>query len=204
MLLDYFKAKGLLDRYGIDSVESRYVKSASDAVKFANGKPIVMKLLSEKQLHKSKAGLVRLGLSDSAEIKDAYDELERKGRSLKPYNIIAQQTAPNGIEAIVGGREDPQFGKLVLIGLGGIYVEAFKDFALRTCPITEYDAAEMISQLKSRDIMTHNGKSAKMLADLLIKVSKLLNDNPSIQELDLNPVIITEKGYEIVDIRVLE
>ena len=130
MPLEYFTGKKLLDRYGIHSVESRYVKSAGDAVKFSKGEPIVLKVLTDKALHKSKAGLVKLNLSNSTAIKFAYAELERKAAKLKPYSIIAQKMSRGGVEIILGGREDPQFGKLVLLGLGGIYVEAFRDFAL--------------------------------------------------------------------------
>jgi acetyltransferase len=204
MLSDYFKAKTLLDKYHIKSIESKYVTKAEEAVKFAGGDAIVLKVISEKQLHKSKAGLVKLNLQGANEIKPAYKELEAKAKKITPYKIIAQKMARKGIEAILGGREDPQFGKLILMGLGGIYVEAFKDFALRTCPITKYDALEMLDQLRSKDVITYNGKSTAMITTLLLNVSKLLKENPSIKELDLNPVILREDGYEVVDIRVLE
>ncbi len=193
----------MLDEQGIRSIESKYVSSTLEAIKFSEGKPIVLKVISEKALHKSKAGLVKTSLISDKEISGAYSELEKEGRKLAPYKIIAQKMAGEGVEIILGGREDQQFGKLVLLGLGGIYVEAFKDFALRVCPITRYDAKEMIQQLKSRSVITYNGKSEKMLEDLLLKTSKLLQDNKEIKELDLNPVIIREDGYDAVDIRVL-
>ncbi len=204
MQLDYLKGKQLLDRYGIRSIDSRYVDSAAAAAKFARGEPIVLKVLSEKALHKSKAGLVKLNLISSAEVKRAYAELEKKAAKLKPYKIIAQKMARGGVEVILGGNEDPQFGKLVLLGLGGIYVEAFKDVALRVCPITRYDAAQMINQLRSKSVITYQGKTEKMLEELLLKVSRLLTEHPEIKELDLNPTIIHENGYEVVDIRILE
>ena len=203
MQLEYFKAKGLLDKHGISSIESRYVGSAEEAVEFASNKPIVLKVISDKALHKSKAGLVMTSLADNDGIEKAYSELGKKARSLAPYKIIAQKMARQGIEIILGGREDPQFGKLVLLGLGGIYVEAFKDFALRVCPITRYDAQDMIQQLKSRNIITYNGKAEALLEELLIKTSRLLEDSADIKELDLNPVIVREDGYDVVDIRVL-
>ncbi len=203
MQLEYFKAKGLLDKQGIRSIESRYVGSAVDAVKFASDEPIVLKVISEKALHKSRAGLVMTSLAGKDDITRAYSGLERKARQLAPYRIIAQKMARSGIEIILGGREDPQFGKLVLIGLGGIYVEAFKDFALRVCPITRYDAREMIAQLKSGKVITYSGKAEKIIEDLLLKASKLLEENDRIKELDLNPVIVREDGYDVVDIRVL-
>ena len=203
MQTEYFKGKVLLDKYGLKSIPSAYVESADQALKFSKGNPIVLKVISEKALHKSKAGVVKVNLATNAEIKSAYKELEAKAQKLKPYKILAQQMSKGGIEIILGGRSDPQFGMLVLFGLGGIYVETFRDFALRTCPITKYDAQQMIKQLKSRNIVTYKGEASKMIEDILLKVSKMLSDNPDIKELDLNPAFIREDGYEIVDIRIL-
>ena len=162
-LLDYMDAKKLLDKYGIKSIESAYVSSGKEAASFAAGRPIVLKVISNKALHKSKAGLVKLNLSNEKEIAAAFELLERKARQLRPHKMIAQKMAPGGVEVIIGGRTDPQFGHFVLIGLGGIYVEAFKDFALRLCPITEYDANEMIDQLRSKNVITYNGKATAIM-----------------------------------------
>ncbi|MDE1851512.1 MAG: acetate--CoA ligase family protein [Candidatus Micrarchaeota archaeon] len=202
--MDYVEASSMLDKYGIRSIESRYVSSAEQAVKFAGSSPIVMKVLSGKALHKSRSGLVKLDLRGKEEIGRAFAELEKKAKSLSPYKIIAQKMAGKGIEVIIGGKTDEQFGKTILLGLGGIYVEVFKDFSLRICPIRQIDAKEMISQLKSGDVITYNGKNAKMLEELLMKVSKLLSANDRIAELDLNPVILREDGYDVVDIRILK
>jgi acyl-CoA synthetase (NDP forming) len=201
--MEYFKAKKILDKYGIRSIDSAYVDSFEEAVGFSAGKPIVLKVISDKELHKSKAGLVKTGLAGRESISKAYTELKKKAEHIKPYKIIAQKMAENGIEIILGGRDDPQFGKLVLIGLGGIYVEAFRDFAIRVCPISRYDAREMIAQLRSGGVISYKGKSEKMLEDMLLKVSSLLVDNQDIKELDLNPAIIRETSYDVVDIRVL-
>ena len=201
-LLDYFEGKKLLDKHGIRSIDSEYVASAAEAVRFAGRSPIVLKLISDKALHKSKEGLVKLNLKRD-EIARAYAELASKGRALRPYHIIAQKMSSGGIEIIVGGRTDSQFGKLILLGLGGIYVNVFKDFALRICPITKTDAEEMIDQLRSREVITFEGKNIKMLVKLLMDVNSLLVSSNSISELDLNPVVVREKDYEAVDIRML-
>ena len=87
--------------------------------------------------------------------------------------------------------------------MGGIYVESFKDTSLRICPITRQDAQDMVDQLKSRDVITHGGKSRDMIVGLILKVAKLVQEN-DISELDLNPVIIRENGYDVVDIRILK
>ena len=202
MLLDYFEGRKLLDKYGIKSIESRYVTSAEDAAKFAGKDFIALKLISDKALHKSKAGLVKLNLN-GADAKSAFSELVKKGGKLRPYKIIAQKMSKGGIEIIIGGRTDPQFGKLILLGLGGIYVEVFKDFALRICPITKNDAQDMIDQLKSKEIVTFHGKDTKLITKLLLDVSKLLTENKKISELDLNPVIMREGTYDAVDIRII-
>ena len=202
VLVDYFRAKKLLERYGIKSIEGRYVASADEAVKFAGSNPIALKLLSEKALHKTKAGVVKLNLAGSAEIQTAFRDLQKKGKKLRPYKIIAQSMSKGGIEFIVGGNEDAQFGKMILAGLGGIYVETFKDFQLRLCPISKVDAESMLSELKSGAIITYDGAAAPMLSALLMSVSRLLTKS-NVKELDLNPVIVRKDSYDIVDIRML-
>ncbi len=202
-LVDYIEAYNMLKKYRIRSVESRYVNSADEAKEFSKGDAIVLKVLSQKALHKSRSGLVMLDLKDGS-IESAFKELKRKAEAmqLRPYHIIAQKMVGNGIEIIVGGNTDQQFGKLVLIGLGGIYVETFKDFALRVCPITRYDAQSMLEQLKSGRVIAPDEKSKGMLVDLLMRVSKMFVEN-DITELDLNPVILHDGTYDAVDLRLM-
>ncbi len=202
-LMDYYKARSILGRYGIRSARSGYVSSVDAAVSFWNRKgKIVLKVLSGKALHKSRMGLVELDLGSEEEIWAAYKRLSKRASRLKPYKIIAQQMIPDGIEIIVGGNVDPQFGKMVLVGLGGIYVEAFKDFALALCPIDRQEALKMISELRSKDVIAPDKKSADVLAGLLVKVSKMFN-NGNFFELDLNPVILHDGTYDAVDLRML-
>ena len=202
-LLDYMQGRKLLEKHGIRSVESRYVTSAEDAAKFANGGRIVLKLLSGRAIHKTKAGLVKLDLDGSKEMADAYNDLIRKGKKLRPYSVLAQKMAPSGIEMIVGGKTDAQFGAMLLIGLGGIYVEAFKDVQLRLCPITRADALDMLSELKSGHAITYDGKAEDMIVKLMLRVSDFLTANKRIKELDLNPVIVRPDSYDVVDIRII-
>jgi succinyl-CoA synthetase beta subunit len=200
-LLEYEKARALLEKYGIRSVDSKYLVSEKDAAKFAEHGEIAMKAISQKALHKTKSGLVMLNVSrDNAE--KAFAELSKKAEKYKPYRILGQRMAPSGLEIIVGGRTDEQFGKLILIGLGGIYVEVFRDFALRVCPISRHDAEAMIGQLKSKSVIAKDDASERMLVELLLKVSKMLSEN-DIAELDLNPIILHDKGYDAVDLRVM-
>jgi succinyl-CoA synthetase beta subunit len=205
MLLEYMAAKKLLSKYGIDSIESAYVEDTASAIEFSNkvGGTIVLKAISEKALHKSKAGLVMLNIAGDNEIRKAFNELSKRANAYAPYKILAQKMAGSGIEIIIGSREDVQFGKLILVGLGGVFVESFKDFAVRVCPITRYDALEMIAQLKSKNVVTYNGKAEDAVISMLMKASKMIEDN-NINELDLNPVIVREKDYDVVDIRIIK
>ncbi len=201
-LVDYFEAKSILNRYGINTVDAKYVTSAADAVRFSNNSKIALKAISGKALHKSKSGLVALGLSTKDEISSAYSKLSKAASKYRPYKILAQRMAPDGIEIIIGGKRDEQFGKLVLLGLGGIYVEAFRDFALRLCPISRRDAESMIDQLRSSKVIAPNDSARGMLADLLIKASEMFMGS-NISELDLNPVILHDGTYSAVDLRMM-
>lgn len=203
-LMEYMQAKKLVERYGIRTVKAAYVNSAKDAVGFAAayGAPITLKLISDKAIHKTKSGVIKLNLTEPKQISTAYKQLIAKSRSFKPFKMLAQCMAPNGIEIIVGGRVDPQFGKLVLLGLGGIYVEAFKDFALRVCPITPRDAAQMVAQLRCSAVIAPDSKHATALAQILMRASKMFIENP-IEELDLNPIILHDNTYDAVDLRLM-
>ena len=201
-LVEYFEAEKLLRRNGIRSVKSMYVRDADAAVKFAGGEGIVLKAVSGKALHKSRSGLVAAGLYSEREIRKAFGTVERKAARYRPYRILAQKMVKGGIEVIIGGNDDAQFGKMVLLGLGGIYVEAFKDFALRACPIGMDDAISMVRQLRSRSVVAPTPARERMLASLLLKVSRMYR-NSAIRELDLNPVILHDGTYDAVDIRMI-
>ncbi|MDE1810417.1 MAG: acetate--CoA ligase family protein [Candidatus Micrarchaeota archaeon] len=201
-LWDYDKAHALIKRYGIRSVESSYVRSADDAVRFASGSTIVLKAISAKALHKSKSGLIILDLSTNESIRDAYSLLEKRAQQFRPYKILAQKMVAGGIEIIIGGNTDEQFGKMILLGLGGIYVETFKDFALRVCPISDFDAESMIAQMKSRAIIAPTKESEAAIKKLLISAAKMFAEN-EITEFDLNPLILHDGTYDAVDLRVM-
>lgn len=200
--MDYMQAQKLLSRYGIRSVDSRYVTGAEDAVKFASHDAIVLKVISGRQLHKASHGLVALNLDSDDKIVSSYRDLEKKAKDLSPYKVLAQRMVGRGLEIIVGGKTDPQFGKVLLIGLGGIYVEIFRDFALRLCPVGEREARDMLYQLKSRKMIAPDDKSERMIVSILQKTSKLFLDN-KIEELDLNPIILHDGTYDAVDLRML-
>ena len=201
-LVEYFEAERLLKRYGIRSIGSSYVDSAEEAADFAGGNGIVLKAISENALHKSKEGLVKTALVSEREIQNAYSELARKAARHKPYKMLAQKMVKGGIEIIMGEKTDIQFGKLVLLGLGGIYVEAFRDFALGICPISNDEAMDMIAQLRSKSIIAGDDTQRNLIANLLVKVSRMYSDS-RIKELDLNPIILHDGTYDAVDLRMI-
>ncbi len=203
--MNYNSAIKILNKYKIRNVESAIVSTYDDAVKFWNGKGMItMKVISDKALHKSKNGLVSLYLSNPKQIQDAFLILKKRALKLKlgKYKIVVQRMILGGTEIIIGGNIDQQFGKMILLGLGGIYVETFKDFALRLCPISKNEAFSMIDQLKSSNIIAHDAKSRELIASLLLKVSKMFSENDFV-EMDLNPIILHDETYDAVDLRLM-
>lgn len=203
VLLEYEKAAAMLEKYKIRSAQGKYLKNPEEAAAFVKGGPIVMKAISGKALHKTRSGLIVLNVSTADGARSAFKTLTKNAAKYKPFKILAQRMVKGGTEIIIGGSVDPQFGKMILIGLGGIYVEVFRDFALRVCPITRQDAASMLDQLRSKDIVAPDDASRRMLAELLMKVSDMIMGNDMV-ELDLNPVILHDGTYDAVDLRVLK
>ncbi|MFH0752911.1 MAG: acetate--CoA ligase family protein [archaeon] len=205
VMLSFQDSVRLLGRYNISYCKNKIVKSKEEAVKAAKilGFPVVMKLVSEGVLHKTDVGAVKIALGDVESVEDAFDYFRKH---FSNGQVIVQKAA-QGLEVIVGAKRDSQFGPTVVFGLGGIFVEAIKDVSLRVAPITRGDALEMIHDLKS-SVILEGARGRKpvdinQLADILLKVSKLMMKNKKIKELDLNPIIINEKSASVVDVRVI-
>ena len=203
--MEYVDAVALIKKYDIDFTEGSVVRSVDEALKAAEY-PVALKIMSDEISHKSDKGCVKLNVKDEDSLKKAYSEIMSNAGSAKVEGVLVQRMAKPGLELIVGGRRDEQFGPVVLFGLGGIFVEVFKDFSLRVCPIDRNDALEMISEMKAYPLLT-GARGTKpvdieAIADLLQKASKLLYENKHINEMDLNPVMAYEKGYCAVDVRV--
>ena len=203
--MEYVDAVALIKKYDIDFAEGSVVRSVDEALKAAEY-PVALKIMSDEISHKSDKGCVKLNVKDEDSLKKAYSEIMSNAGSAKVEGVLVQRMAKPGLELIVGGRRDEQFGPVVLFGLGGIFVEVFKDFSLRVCPIDRNDALEMISEMKAYPLLT-GARGTKpvdieAIADLLQKASKLLYENKHINEMDLNPVMAYEKGYCAVDVRV--
>jgi len=207
------EAKTLCQEYGIPVTKFRVAASVEEAVEFAQGigYPVVLKIVSPEVIHKFDVGGVMLNLRNAGEVKDAYGKIIKNVKKHKPeakiVGILVQEMAPASTEVIVGSTKDPQFGPALMFGLGGIFVEVLKDVTFRIAPITESDAKEMITEVKAYPIL--KGFRGQPPADIdaiesiLLSTSKLVMEHMEIKELDLNPIIVYEKGAKTVDARVI-
>jgi acetyl coenzyme A synthetase (ADP forming)-like protein len=213
--LDTDSITGLLDAYGIRTVQSRSTFTAEDAVKAATeiGFPVAVKLLSETITHKTEVGGVILNLRNPQEVVDAFNQIKARlvniGKQQEMQGVTVQQMISEGVEVIVGVTQEPSFGSLLLFGLGGTYTELFKDVVVRIHPLTDVDAQEMVRSVKAyRFLEGWRGAppaDIKAIEELLLRVSAMVEDIPQIAELDFNPVksLTQGKGYVVVDARIL-
>ena len=208
-VLTEFESKELLQEIGIPVPGQELTSSKEDTLSAAEkiGFPVVLKLMAEDIVHKSDTGAVKLNLKSKQEVEDAYEEL-MKIPSQKEKKISVQKMADEPItELIIGMTTDPQFGPALMFGIVGILVELLEDVSVRIAPITEYDAKEMIKEIKGFPIL--NGYRGKPKADLdaivktLLTISELVVEHEEINEMDLNPVFIYEKGLICVDARII-
>ena len=197
---------------GIPCVTGFAVKSANEAEDLKIDFPVAVKLLSRDASHKSDVGGVQLNIRSREELTQSIREMEEQLKALIPLptldGFLIQKMAEDGVECFVGGRQDPVFGPIVMAGLGGIFLEIFKDTAIRLAPVTKSEAMDMLSKLMAYPLLLGaRGKKKSdidALVDVICRVSNLLAEKPDIAEIDLNPVIVHEtgKGCSIVDSRV--
>lgn len=173
--------------------------------------PIVMKIVSPDIIHKSEAGGVKIGIKNEEAARKAYGEIISSVTKYNPRaqvdGIIVCEEFPKTTEIIIGIMQDPQFGPVIMFGLGGIFVEVLKDISFRILPIAERDAEEMITEIKGYAILKgvrgESPRDIQAIKEVLLKLSKLVMANPEIQEVDLNPVFVYKKGLQIVDARMI-
>ncbi|MCD6479948.1 acetate--CoA ligase family protein [Candidatus Bathyarchaeota archaeon] len=207
------EAKRLCALYGLPVTRFEVAKSEDEAVEAARriGFPIVLKVISPQVLHKSDVGGVILNLRDEEGVREAYRRIHENVKAKVPgaviEGIIVQEMAPSSTEVIVGAIKDPTFGPTIMFGLGGIFVEILRDVSFRLVPIERVDAEEMIGEIKAYKILEGARGMPKAdkeaLIEILLKTSEMLMDIPEIKELDLNPIMVYEKGAKIVDARVI-
>ncbi len=211
-LLEY-EAKKLFEIHGAPVPQDCLVQSEDEAVQCALdlGKDVAMKIVSPDILHKSDAGGVRIKLNSEKQIRSAYREIMKNSKQYDPKadirGILVSPMADEGVEVIIGTKTDDQFGPVIMYGLGGIMVEILKDVAFRVLPISPTDARKMIEETKSYPILDgargNPPGDKKALRKLLMLCSDIVESYPQIEEMDLNPVIVHQKGVSVVDARII-
>jgi acyl-CoA synthetase (NDP forming) len=212
-LLTEIESKILLSEAGVPVIETRLATSKQESVVMSKklGFPVVLKIVSSEIIHKSDAGGVKLGLKTSKQVESAYEEILSSVKQKYPQAIIdgisVQKMARPGTEVIIGMTKDAQFGPVLMFGLGGILVEILKDVSFRIVPLEREDAREMICSIKGYPILEgYRGREPvdiSILEELLLKVSRFVDDHPEIKELDLNPIFAYKDGAVAVDARVI-
>jgi acyl-CoA synthetase (NDP forming) len=213
LLLTEIEAKALLDTAGVSVAQARLARTRDEAVTLAReiGFPVVLKVCSPDVVHKSDVGGVKLNLTSADEVGRAFDDMMNVVTRTQPTatfdGVSVQAMAKPGVEVIIGLTTDPQFGSLIMFGLGGVYVEVLKDVAFRLAPLTPRDAQAMIREIRGLPLLTgYRGQAAVDLTALermLLQVAALAETHPELKELDLNPVFAYPDGCLAVDARVV-
>ena len=204
-------AKSILSIYGIKVPEYSIVTTESEAISKSKeiGFPLVAKIVSDQILHKTDVKGVKVGLENENAVRETFlDMYNRLSKDYSVKGVLLEKMVPKGIELIVGLQNDPQFGPVIMLGLGGIYTELFKDVSFRVLPISKEDALEMINDLKAKEILKgFRGAQAinlEMLCDAIIKIGNLGFDMAKyIDSVDFNPIIVYPDNYYVVDAKIL-
>ncbi|NWG11091.1 acetate--CoA ligase family protein [Candidatus Bathyarchaeota archaeon] len=207
------EAKTVCMEYGIPVTKFKVAKNETEAVRFAEeiDYPVVLKIVSPDIIHKSDVGGVMVGLKTAKDVRSAYKQIMQNVKKhmakAKIVGMLVQEMAPSATEVIVGAIKDPQFGPAIMFGLGGIFVEVLKDVTFRVAPITEEEAREMITEVKAYPLLKGYRNLPPADIDAIVKIllnaSRLVMEHPEVKELDLNPVMVYEKGAKTVDARII-
>ena len=212
-LLTEVEAKEILHEAGIPVARAVLASDAKAALQAAEktGFPVVLKVISPDIAHKSDVGGVRLGLESKEDVERAFEEIMAAVKTAQPDarvdGVAVQKMAPAGTEVIVGMSMDPQFGPVMMFGLGGVFVEVLKDVAFRIIPLEAKDAREMVREIKGFAVL--EGVRGQRAADLgaleklILQVSDFVEAHPDVEELDLNPVLAYPDAVIAVDARIV-
>ncbi len=204
-------AKGILSEYNISVPGFALVKDVDSAVTEARklGFPLVAKIVSPQILHKTDVGGVKIDLKDEESVKSAFNDMyERLSKDYEVKGVLLEKMVPKGIEMIVGLQNDPQFGPVMMVGLGGIFTELFKDVSFRVLPLTKEDVMEMIEELQGKKLLKgYRGSepvNMEILINALLNIGKLGYDiSPYYESIDFNPVIVYPDSYYVADAKII-
>ena len=208
-----FEAKKLLAKYGIPVTKELLAKNPQQAAASAKmiGFPVALKVQSPDILHKTDAGGVLLDLKNCDEVAKGFENIIKNAKAYKKdakiLGVLVQEMVTEGHQCIVGSKNDPQFGPVLMFGLGGIFVEVIKDVAFRIIPFERKDAKEMIAEIKGyvilKGVRGQKPVNFRALEDALLRVSNMVWKNRKIEELDINPLFVSEKGVKAADARII-
>jgi len=206
------ESKRLCALYGIGTPPFRVAVDADEAVESARavGYPVVMKVLSPQIVHKTDVGGVALDLERDEDVRAAYDRVVRSVRNARPdaeiAGVLVERQLPASIEVIVGATVDGKFGPVLMFGMGGTLAELLRDVAFRLIPVGEDDARAMVEEVRGSDVlMGLRGRpplDIDALIGVLLSTSRIMLENPEISGVDLNPVIVYERGAVAVDAKI--
>jgi acyl-CoA synthetase (NDP forming) len=211
--LDEMAGKRVLAHFGVPVPKSMLIQDVTGATKACAElrPPLALKVVSPDILHKSDAGGVKVGLRSAQEVEEAVRAMMKLPAiaNARIDGFLLEEMAPAGQEIVIGGLRDPQFGPLVMVGLGGIFVEVLADVSFRICPIARIDAEEMLDELKGAALLRgargRKPASRAAIVDALLKVGGegglLMTHGEDIAEADINPLIVSETGAVAVDAR---
>jgi len=198
------EVKDLLDAYGIPTTKYTVVNKERDLENLDLKFPVALKVCSNKILHKTDVGGVKLNIKDEAELKLTFKKFKKK---FPKENLLVDQMEEKGVEIIIGLVQDPTFGLTLMCGIGGIYTELYKDVSFRVIPIDTYDAEQMVEEIKGKKLLEgfrNIPADKKLVIDLLLKVSKIGEELINhIDQMDLNPVFVYEKSLCVVDAKLI-
>jgi acetyltransferase len=213
-VLNEATSKALLEDYGIPIIRPYDAASADDAIAVARriGYPVVLKVLSPQITHKTDVGGVVLNLQTDDEVRAAFERIVAAARAKRPdadvQGVTVQKMVDtrNGVELIIGAKKDPTFGSIIMVGMGGVYAELFKDRALGLPPLNERLARRMLEALKSWPLLNgYRGRpvvNLDRLIEVLMRFSYLVADHSEVTELDINPILVTPQDVIALDARV--
>jgi len=208
--LGYKQSLSLLEAYGIETPVQVLVRNAEQfdyAIADRMRYPLVVKAIPVDAGHKTEKSLVITGLHTAKEAKNAFTTLAERSRGT-PLECFVIQEQAKGVEFIVGSKKDDVFGQTIMFGMGGVYVELTRDFSVRVCPLDIEHAKAMLLETKAAAFFSRDGfrgirANLDATARLLVNASRMVEENPQITEMDMNPVIATADGCYAVDARIL-
>jgi len=198
------EVKDLMKAYGIRTTSYKVVNKEEDLKNLGLKFPVALKVCSNKILHKTDVGGVKLGIKDMNELRKYFKEFKTK---FPKENLLVDQMEEKGVEIIIGLVQDPTFGLTIMCGIGGIYTELYKDVSFRVVPIDRYDAEQMVEEIKGKKLLEgfrNIPADKKLVIDLLLKVNKIGEELiEHIDQMDLNPVFIYGDDLCVVDAKLI-